>query len=236
MNLIRRVYAVHSDTPQPVPTTSQQTSQILSKALRQSAASHAVAVFDGLAPSWRKQLYPNYKANRKPLPAALAEGLAQIQSAWLAQGVDSVIPEDDEADDIIATLATKAAKAGVTVTIVSTDQGYYQILSDTIRQWDPFRKQWLDRNYYQNKFSVSQQQWADYRALTGEPGSNIPGIAGIGPKTALNYLQNGPEGLREKPRKELQAAEKRLEFYRELVRLRCDRELDFNLNMLRVRV
>ena len=235
MNLIRRVYAVHSEMPDALQTTTQQTTRILTTCLRQSAATHAVAVFDGLEASWRKQLFPLYKANRKPLPEALANGLAHIQTQWLAEGVDSVVPEDDEADCVIATLATKAASAQVKVTIVSTDQGYYQILSPTITQWDPFKKQWLDLTYYQNKFSVMQHNWAHYRALTGESGSNIPGINGIGPKTAITYLEHGLDGLKDKPRKALQAAEKRLEFYRKLVRLRTDRELEFNLNMLRVK-
>lgn len=235
MNLVRRVYAVHSDTSDALQTTAHQTTQIISKCLRQSTATHAVAVFDGLQPSWRKQLFPLYKANRKPLPDELANGLEQIQTQWLSLGVDSVIPDDDEADDVIATLATKAANAQVKVTIVSTDQGYYQILSPNIAQWDPFKKQWLDIIYYQNKFSVMQHDWAHYRALTGESGSNIPGISGIGPKTAITYLEKGIDGLKDKPRKALQAAEKRLEFYRKLVRLRTDRELEFNLNMLRVR-
>ncbi|VFT77095.1 DNA polymerase I [Klebsiella aerogenes] len=93
-----------------------------------------------------------------------------------------------EADDLAATLAVKVAQAGHQATIVSTDKGYCQLLSPTIRIRDYFQKRWLDAPFIASEFGVTPEQLADYWGLAGISSSKVPGVAGIGPKSAAQLL------------------------------------------------
>ncbi|MBW8191848.1 flap endonuclease Xni [Neiella marina] len=235
MNLLRRTYAAIEHTDDAIERLKIQSLKQLHRLLQQQHASHAVAVFDGLQPGWRHQLWPSYKASRKPLPATLADGLDEVQEYWLQAGIDSVLPQSDEADDVIATLAVKATKHQVMVHIVSTDQGFYQLLNEHIHQYDCFAKQWLTPEHYQQKFGIHQQQWPKYKALTGESSSDIPGISGFGPATAKAFILNDddPTTLAPAKQKSWQQEQHLVAIFQQLVTLNTECELGFKLSDLR---
>ncbi|MBD1389726.1 flap endonuclease Xni [Neiella sp. HB171785] len=235
MNVLRRIYAAIEHTHDSIERLQQQSWHKMAQCLDAYQASHAVAVFDGEQPGWRHQLWPAYKAGRKPLPAELAQGLDSIQQYWWQQGVDSVLPSHDEADDVIATLTVKAAEHGVNVIIISTDQGFCQLLGPSIQQYDCFTRQPLTIAHYQQKFSISPQQWPQYKALTGESSSDIPGISGFGPATARAFIEQNYDVSTLPPAKQQswQQEHELVAIFQQLMTLNTERELGFKLSDLR---
>ncbi|MFQ1617450.1 flap endonuclease Xni [Aeromonas veronii] len=193
LNLIRRLHAVQAQqalTPaQALVATRANLINTCRKLLANSEPTHVIAVFDGEVHSWRKEVYPAYKEGRTPMPHELREGLATLQDAFWECGVDALLSETDEADDLIATLASGIASHGHQATIISTDKGFCQLICPQIRVRDYFNKRWLDAAFVQQQYGVAPAQLVDFWALTGISGSNIKGVPGIGPKTATQLLQ-----------------------------------------------
>ncbi|MFM5029208.1 flap endonuclease Xni [Aeromonas media] len=193
LNLIRRLHAVQAQqalTPaQALIATRANLINTCKKLLAGSEPTHAIAVFDGEVHSWRKEIYPAYKEGRTPMPQELREGLADLQDAFWECGVDALLSQTDEADDLIATLASGIAQHGARATIISTDKGFCQLISPQIRVRDYFNKRWLDEAFVQQQYGVAPEQLVDFWALTGIGGSHIKGVPGIGPKTATQLLQ-----------------------------------------------
>jgi protein Xni len=193
LNLIRRLHAVQSQqglTPaQALLATRANLINTCKKLLAASEPTHAIAVFDGEVHSWRKTLYPPYKEGRTPMPDELREGLADLQDAFWECGVDALLSQTDEADDLIATLASGIAQHGASATIISTDKGFCQLICPQIRVRDYFNKRWLDAAFVQQQYGVTPTQLVDFWALTGIGGSNIKGVPGIGPKTARQFAE-----------------------------------------------
>jgi 5'-3' exonuclease len=216
--------------------------QSLERGLRECEPTHAVCVFDGGGRSWRHELYPDYKAGHAPMPEALATTLESYRLAFGEIGVASLSKPQLEADDVIATIACKAAAGGAAATILSTDKIFLELLPLGIKVRDHFRSAELDAEYVRAKFGVRPQQLADFLAFAGDRGNNINGVPGIGAKTAADLLSRF-ETLEEA----LQAADdldgklgQRLSDHAqaarvclELVSLRTDLELGTNLNELR---
>lgn len=239
LNLIRRIHAVQ-DSP-CVDTCLHALDQLIVH----SQPTHAVAVFDedDRADSWRHQRLPDYKAGRTPMPDSLHAEMPAIRAAFEQRGVACWASAGNEADDLAATLAVKVAQAGHQATIVSTDKGYCQLLSPTIRIRDYFQKRWLDAPFIHDTFGVTPQQLPDYWGLAGISGSKVPGVAGIGPKSATELLQqfaslealyNGLDAVPEKWRKKLEAHREMAFTCREVARLQTDLQLDGNLQQLRL--
>ncbi len=111
-----------------------------------------------------------------------------LRAAFEQRGIRCWASPGSEADDLAATLAVKVAQAGHQATIVSTDKGYCQLLSPTIRIRDYFQKRWLDAPFIASEFGVTPEQLADYWGLAGISSSKVPGVAGIGPKSAAQLL------------------------------------------------
>ncbi len=259
LNLIRRIYAVQerpfvqSKTQlehELAEKTQQQvlfnTQNACSKALENILAlqqpSHALAVFDSQQPCWRYKLYPDYKKGRKKMPTPLANELANIQDAFMRHGVDSLLSEEDEADDLIATLATKMALHGQNVTIISTDKGFLSLLSTNIRVYDYFNRRYLDEQHVKNKFDVKPVQLIDLWTLTGDNTNKIPGVAGIGQITAASLLnQYGSLGtiinnddIKAVIKEKLSQSEEQIALNRQLLTFKQDIPLGFNLKDLRL--
>jgi DNA polymerase-1 len=244
LNLIRRVYAAQPGEDGPERAEGARTSSVqsLRRALRQSAPTHAVCVFDGGGRSWRHELDPGYKQGHAPMPAALRQALDSYREAFREVGVVSLSYAGLEADDVIATLAVKATAAGATAIVLSTDKIFGELLAAGVRVRDHFRGRETDSAGLVEKFGVRPDQLADLLALAGDRGNNIPGVSGIGIKTAAGLLARFAsleevlesaatiEGkLGERLREH--AATARL--CRRLVGLRTDLELGTNLNELR---
>lgn len=189
MNLIRRVHAAQPN-PADIPATATVCCRALQKIINLSQPSHMVAVFDhqGTDRGWRAELVPEYKQGRKPMPQELADGLSSIQDAFWEMGIDSLLSDGDEADDMIATLALKVAAHHEQVTIVSTDKGYCQLLQPTLRIRDYFQQRWLDLPFVEKEFGVRPEQLCDFWGLAGISSSGISGVPGVGPKTAASLL------------------------------------------------
>lgn len=247
LNLIRRLHAVQAQqalTPaQALVATRANLINTCRKLLANSEPTHVIAVFDGEVHSWRKEVYPAYKEGRTPMPPELREGLATLQDAFWECGVDALLSETDEADDLIATLACGIASHGHQATIISTDKGFCQLICQQIRVRDYFNKRWLDAAFVQQQYGVAPAQLVDFWALTGISGSNIKGVPGIGPKTATQLLQQYSnlaamlEACQQedaaKPLIKLRQHQDEALLAQRLVRLQRDIPLGFNLRDIR---
>ncbi|PMP12214.1 flap endonuclease Xni [Vibrio breoganii] len=242
LNLIRRVHSAQPDETD-IQRTIETTTRTLKRILNETEPSHIIAVFDHHQQErgWREERFPEYKQNRKPMPEALALGLDTIQQAWWELGIDSLLSDGDEADDLVATLAVKLAYQQHQVTIISTDKGYCQLLSPSLRIRDYFQHRWLDQAFVEKEFAVKVSQLSDYWGLTGISGTGLSGIPGIGPKAAREILTDNEnleqafadEGLAEKYKKKIAGNEEHALLCRELASLKTDLELGFNLQDLR---
>lgn len=187
LNIVRRMHAAQ---PNEQDTTGLDT-RVLSacqKLLKFHQPTHAAIVWDGDAISWRKKLYEDYKKGRKPMPQALSTALPQIKALLDEHHLKSIEAEA-EADDVIATLATKLVNTAGEAVIVSTDKGFTQLLHPSISRWDYFNQCPITIEEQENKLSVHRSQFIDYLALAGDSGNKIPGINGIGPKSAAQLLK-----------------------------------------------
>ncbi|MDR9830135.1 flap endonuclease Xni [Vibrio sp. FNV 38] len=242
LNLIRRVHSAQPD-PTDIARTITTTQRTLQRILNESQPTHIIAVFDHHLQNrgWRAEVLPEYKANRKPMPEPLLNGLDSIQQAWWELGIDSLLSDGDEADDLIATLAVKVASHREKVTIISTDKGYCQLLSPTLQIRDYFQHRWLDEPFIEQDFGVKPSQLADYWGLTGVSSSQITGIPGIGPKAAKDILSLYPDieaahaaqDLAKKYRKKFDEHIESARVSKQVSALKTDIELGFNLQDIR---
>lgn len=254
LNLIRRIYAVQErpflmnnelaeNTKQQVLfNTAKACEQALSKIIEQLLPSHALAVFDSQNPCWRYDIYPDYKKGRKKMPEHLANKLADIQDSFMKKFVDSLVSEEDEADDLIATLAVKVALRGQNVTIVSTDKCFLSLLSPNIKVYDYFNRRYLDDEYVINKFNVKPDKLMDLWTLTGDSTNKIPGVAGVGQVTASKLLNQygsikstlAADDLKNSIREKLEQHKDQIALSRQLLTLKLDIPLGFNLKDIRL--
>ncbi len=214
----------------------------LVKIIEQHQPTHALAVFDSQQPCWRYQLFEGYKKGRKKMPDHLADKLMDIQDAFMEQGVDSLTSDEDEADDLIATLAVKMALHGQKVTIISTDKGFLPLLRPNIHVYDYFNRRYLDEEHVQNKFSVKTSQLIDFWTLTGDNTNKIEGVSGIGQVNAAKLLnQYGSlkaileaSDLKESLTDKLTQSLEQMDLARKLLTLKQDIPLGFNLKDIRL--
>ncbi|SJN53380.1 Flap endonuclease Xni [Vibrio ruber DSM 16370] len=242
LNLIRRVHSAQPDA-EDIERTIQTTSRTLSKIIQETSPTHIIAVFDHDSEDrgWRAQLLPHYKEKRQPMPDALRQNMDAIQQAWWEIGIDSLLSSGDEADDLIATLATKVASHQEQVTIISTDKGYCQLLSPTLRIRDYFQHRWLDQAFITQEFGVRPEQLCDYWALTGIHSSQVSGVPGVGPKAAkeiLNQFTDIEQAFQgtDLPKKYQKKLTEHIELARQckaVATLKTDIELGFNLQDIR---
>lgn len=242
LNLIRRVHSAQPD-PSDIARTITTTSRTLNRILSETQPTHIIAVFDHHLQErgWRAEILPEYKQNRKPMPEPLMKGLESIQDAWWKLGIDSLLSDGDEADDLVATLAMKVASHNEKVTIISTDKGYCQLLSPTLQIRDYFQHRWLDEPFIEKEFGVKPSQLADYWGLTGVSSSQVPGIPGVGPKAAKDILIQyddieqayASDELASKYRKKFDEHIESARKCKLISALKTDIELGFNLQDLR---
>ncbi len=150
--------------------------------------SYLAIAFDPPTPSFRKKRYPLYKAQRKPVPDDLIEQLPRIREVAEAMGVPYLEVDGFEADDVIATLVARARKAGMPVRILSTDKDLMQLVGNQVVTEDTMSNTIYDRTAVIRKWGVPPERLRDLLALQGDQSDNIPGVPGIGPKTAKALL------------------------------------------------
>jgi DNA polymerase-1 len=222
----------------------------LAKMLQKMAAdhtpSHHAAVFDLGPPRQRLTLLPSYKAQRPPTPPDLDRQLPVIRDMLEAMRVPLVEAEGEEADDIVATLAIRAARADYRVLIASNDKDFMQLVGPRIHLLRPDGKESviIDPDGVHQRYGVSPEQIVDFLSLLGDSVDNIPGAPGVGEKTAAQLLQrygtldnllaHVVEIEKPKLRDSLIASAERLQANRQLIRLQADLPLAVGLESLKV--
>ncbi len=149
---------------------------------------HLAVVFDKSEKTFRKGIYPAYKAQRPDLPEDLVPQFPLIRAATRAFDLACVEQDGYEADDIIASYAEQAATAGAEVTIVSSDKDLMQLVGDRVRLYDPMKDKPIGAAEVMEKFGVGPERVIDVQALAGDSTDNVPGVPGIGVKTAAQLL------------------------------------------------
>ncbi len=159
--------------------------------LEQTSAQHVAVAFDeSLTTSYRNDIYPEYKANRDPAPEDLKRQFKWARSIAEFMGLRCFADPYYEADDIIGTLAEHWRARGHPVCLVSSDKDLAQLVRHGDQWWDFSRNQKLGVAQVQQKFGVAPEQIADYLALAGDAVDNIPGVPGVGPKSASALLSH----------------------------------------------
>jgi DNA polymerase-1 len=161
---------------------------MLAKLLRDHVGTHLAVIFDAGSKTFRNRIYDQYKAHRPPPPEDLIPQFALVRAATDAFGVPAIELDDWEADDLIASYAKAAVNSGGTATIVSSDKDLMQLLRPGIDMLDPMKQKAIGRAEVMEKFGVGPEKLIEAQALIGDSVDNVPGVPGIGPKTAAQLL------------------------------------------------
>ncbi|MBB3216055.1 DNA polymerase-1 [Ochrobactrum sp. RC6B] len=203
---------------------------------------HFAVIFDYSSKTFRNELYPDYKANRTAPPEDLIPQFGLIRQATRAFNLPCIEKEGFEADDLIATYARIAAEAGGDVTIVSSDKDLMQLVTPSVSMYDSMKDKQISIPEVIEKWGVPPEKMIDLQSLTGDSTDNVPGIPGIGPKTAAQLLEEfgdldtllarASEIKQNKRRENILAFADQTRIARELVTLKNDVPLDVDLDGL----
>ncbi len=155
------------------------------KILEKFQPEHIMIAFDRKEPTFRHEMYKEYKAHRPPMPPDLILGMEAIKEFFSLAGLNDISMAGYEADDILGTLAKKYVD-DYNICLITGDKDYNQLLEDGISLWDPFKEIMLETPDVLEKYGVSCDQFIDYLEPMGDSSAHIPGAAGIRPKTATS--------------------------------------------------
>lgn len=158
--------------------------RMLLKLLSEAKSNHVVMTFDVGRETFRNELYPEYKANRAECPEDLLKQMPLFREIAQALGVPILELPGYEADDVIGTVATRLRGLDCRTVIVSGDKDLLQLVAEDVTVWDTMRDRWFDRAKVEEKFGVPPEKVVEFLGLTGDSSDNIPGLKGVGPKTA----------------------------------------------------
>ncbi|MGD8630081.1 MAG: DNA polymerase I [Gammaproteobacteria bacterium] len=196
---------------------------------------HMAVVFDARGKTFRHDLYKEYKANRPAMPEDLALQIKPLHALVRALGLPLLQVDGVEADDVIGTLAREATTQGIETVISTGDKDMAQLVSPHVTLVNTMSQTTLDIDGVEEKFGVPPGLIIDFLALTGDSSDNIPGIPGVGPKTAANWLRTHgsldaiiahADEIRGKAGENLRANLDSLELARELTAIRCDVDIE----------
>ena len=219
---------------------------MLRKLITDHHPQYIAASFDLPGETFRSQLAADYKATRSAMPGDLAEQIPWVHEACAALGVPVYTAAGFEADDVIGTMAKKAADQGFRVAIVTGDKDFFQLVGDGIRVYNPRDEgAWFDASGVKEKFGVEPHQVIDVLALMGDSIDNVAGVPGIGEKGARDLISNfgsleqllarAGEVGQKKYREGLQTYADQARQSRELVKIRTDVEVPFDPEVFRYR-
>ena len=206
---------------------------------------HFAVIFDSARKTFRNEIYSDYKANRSEAPDDLAPQFEYIRKSVLAFNLPSVDLINYEADDLIATYVDQILKKGAKVTIVSSDKDLMQLFKNKVRIFDPMKNKFISEEDVQNKFGVDPSKVIDVQALAGDSSDNVPGVPGIGVKTAaelinkygnLEKLLKSAHEIKQNKRREtlIENKDKAL-ISKQLVTLKHDAPVKINLSEFKVK-
>ena len=184
---------------------------ILLRVIREKSPEYLAVAFDSKGPNFRHEMYSDYKANRPPMPDDLAVQIPYIKKIVKAHNILTMEQKGVEADDLIASAARQLAAAGHKVIVVSGDKDLLQLVGDDISVWEPMKDVVMDRDGVRKKYNVGPERLLDFFALMGDKSDNVPGVPGIGPKSAeklinefgsLENLYENLEGLKKSKMKD----------------------------------
>ncbi len=162
---------------------------MLRKLLKEYEPEHIAVVFDAKGKTFRDDLYPEYKANRPPMPKELQQQIEPIHAIIRAMGIPLLVIDGVEADDVIGTLARQATERGMETLISTGDKDLAQLVNDHVTLINTMNDTVLTPQSVKEKFGVPPDKIVDYLALIGDSVDNIPGVPKVGPKTAAKWLQ-----------------------------------------------
>jgi DNA polymerase-1 len=161
---------------------------ILLRVIKEKNPTFLAIAFDFRGPTFRKEIYSDYKANRPSMPEDLACQLPYVKKIVTAHNILSLEQQGYEADDLIASAVARLTRKNFPVVIVSGDKDLLQLVSDKVTFWDPMQDKIIDPAGVLKKYNVTPSQLLDFFSLVGDSSDNIPGVAGIGPKTAEKLI------------------------------------------------
>jgi DNA polymerase-1 len=163
--------------------------QMLLKLIQDRAPQFAGMFFDAKGPTFRHERYPAYKANRPPMPDDLAAQLPLIRSVSEGFNLPVIEKAGYEADDLIGTVSRMAQEAGFRVVMVTGDKDFIQLVTDRAAIWDPMKDVVIDLAAVRKTYGLQPSQMIDVMGFSGDTADNVPGVPGIGPKTALALIK-----------------------------------------------
>ena len=245
--IFRAYYAIQRlSTSQGFPTNAIfGFVNMLARVLEVEKPHKLVIVFDTPKPTFRKEIYAEYKANRSAPPEDLVAQIPHIQRAVDCFGIRRMQMEGFEADDVIGTLAKRAAEEGHPVEIITGDKDLMQLVDDNVTLYDSMKDKRIGEAGVVERFGVKPSQVVDFLALMGDSSDNIPGVSGIGEKTAaelistfgsLEGLYQNLDQVKQNKRRETLLKEKETAFLsQKLAKVKCDlplrftwKEMDYN--------
>ena len=213
--------------------------QMLLKLVEETDADHIAVIFDRARKTFRSDIYPEYKAHRPPPPDDLVPQFELVRQATRAMNIPAVDMDGFEADDLIATYARQGAEMGAEVTIVSTDKDLMQMVGGKIKMFDAMKNKSIGPAEVEEKFGVGPDKVIDIQALAGDSSDNVPGVQGIGIKTAAilineygdldGVLENAGKIKQPKRREALIEQADLARISRDLVTLRQDVPVESNI-------
>jgi DNA polymerase-1 len=215
---------------------------MLKRLLNEDDPEYIAVVFDAKGPTFRHEMYPEYKANRPPMPSELQLQVEAILDFTRMLGLPLLQVDGVEADDVIGTLAHNAEAAGMKCVISTGDKDMAQLVSASTTLTNTMTNSDMDRDGVKAKFDVTPEQIVDFLALTGDKSDNIPGVEKCGPKTAAKWLatwsnldeiMDHANEVGGKIGEYLRASLEQLPLSRELARIRCDLELEYQPGALK---
>ncbi len=214
---------------------------MLRKLIREHEHDYFAVVFDAPGKTFRDKIFPEYKANRAVMPDDLQQQIKPLHEIVQALGLPFIYMPGIEADDIIGTLAANAQQQHMECIISTGDKDFAQLVNDHITLVNTMTDTYFDREGVINKFGLPPERIVDYLSLIGDTVDNIPGVVGVGPKTAVKWLNeygslkeiiNHAQEIKGKVGDNLRASLDRLELNQELTTIKKDMPLGININEL----
>ena len=244
------LYRAFHALPELTNSQGQQTGAVygvlnmLRKLVESYEPKYMAVVFDARGKTFRNDLYPDYKANRPPMPEELSSQVEPLLELVHAMGYPLLQVPQVEADDVIGTLALQASAAGWNTVISTGDKDLAQLVNERVSLINTMNNSQLDEQGVVEKFGVKPEQIIDYLALVGDTSDNIPGIPKVGPKTAAKWLNQyetldqlvaHAADIKGKAGDNLRSHLDQLALSKDLATIRCDVELDMSLDNLSLR-